>query len=237
MIYNRYMNKNISPSLICMDLCNLLSSVKELERLGCDMLHVDLLDGYFSPSMPIGLDTIRQLRKKTNLYFDAHVMAQDNTYFMEELADIGVGRLCFQVETERHISKKLSWIKSQNIEAGVALAPATPISTLEYVLEQCDFVLLMMINPGYASNPNEKMLTSLKRKIGDLSKMIKRLGLDTTITIDGRTYLDVIPEYISLGADTFVSGTSSLFRNNGKSLKENYVSLDKTIKDSLKARK
>ena len=79
------MNRRIAPSLICMDLCNLEQEVKRLEEAGCDMLHVDLLDGYFSPSMPIGLDLIRQLRKKTEIAFDAHVMAMDNTFFMEEI--------------------------------------------------------------------------------------------------------------------------------------------------------
>ena len=81
------MNESITPSLICSDLCNLEASVKALEETGCQMLHVDILDGYFSPSMPLGLDTVRQLRKKTSLAFDAHVMAVDNTFFMEELAD------------------------------------------------------------------------------------------------------------------------------------------------------
>ena len=223
------MNRTISPSLICMDLCNLESDVKELEYSGCDMLHVDLLDGYFSPSMPIGLDMVRQLRQKTSLYFDAHVMPLDNTFFMEELADIGVGRMCFQIETERHISRKLSWIKERGIEAGVALSPATPVSVLKYVLEQCDFVLLMMINPGYASSPGEKLLSGMKEKIRELKEMIRERQLPVTITIDGRTYLDVIPEYIGAGADTFVAGTSSLFRGNGKSTEENFKILDDTI--------
>lgn len=223
---------NISPSMICMDLCNLEQSVRDLEQTGCKMLHVDVLDGYFSPSMPIGLDTVRQLRRKTNLKFDAHIMAMDCTYFMEELADIGVDRLCFQVETERHISKKLSWLRERGIQAGVALSPATPVSTLEYVLEQCDFVLLMMINPGFASNPNENMLKSLGRKISELRKMIVQGGFNTTITIDGRTYLEVIPQYIEFGAQTFVAGTSALFRNNGLSLQENYASLRTTIESA-----
>lgn len=223
---------SISPSMICMDLCNLEQSVRELEQTGCKMLHVDILDGYFSPSMPIGLDMVRQLRGKTQLSFDAHIMAMDCTYFMEELADIGVDRLCFQVETERHISKKLSWLRQRGIKAGVALAPATPVSSLEYVLEQCDFVLLMMINPGFASNPNEKMLESLGRKISELKGMIDRGGYYTTITIDGRTYLDVIPQYIEFGAQTFVAGTSALFRNNGLSLQENYASLRATIESA-----
>ncbi|MCC2825414.1 ribulose-phosphate 3-epimerase [Faecalicatena orotica] len=226
------MDKSISPSLICMDLVNLETSVKELEAAGCEMLHVDVLDGYFSPSMPIGLDTIRQLRKKTDLYFDAHVMAVDNTYFMEELADIGVGRMCFQAETERHLSRKLSWLKEKGIEAGVALAPGTSVETLRYVLEQCDFVLLMMINPGFASSAGETMLSGMKEKISDLRKLIEEQKTDTTITIDGRTYLDVIPDYMRRGASTFVAGTSALFRKNGKSVAENYKILKHVIQET-----
>ena len=226
------MDKSISPSLICMDLVNLETSVKELEAAGCEMLHVDVLDGYFSPSMPIGLDTIRQLRKKTDLYFDAHVMAVDNTYFMEELADIGVGRMCFQAETERHLSRKLSWLKEKGIEAGVALAPGTSVETLRYVLEQCDFVLLMMINPGFASSVGETMLSGMKEKISDLRKLIEEQKTDTTITIDGRTYLDVIPDYMRRGASTFVAGTSALFRKNGKSVAENYKILKHVIQET-----
>lgn len=226
------MDKSISPSLICMDLVNLETSVKELEAAGCEMLHVDVLDGYFSPSMPIGLDTIRQLRKKTDLYFDAHVMAVDNTYFMEELADIGVGRMCFQEETERHLSRKLSWLKEKGIEAGVALAPGTSVETLRYVLEQCDFVLLMMINPGFASSAGETMLSGMKEKISDLRKLIEEQKTDTTITIDGRTYLDVIPDYMRRGASTFVAGTSALFRKNGKSVAENYKILKHVIQET-----
>ena len=226
------MDKSISPSLICMDLVNLETSVKELEAAGCEMLHVDVLDVYFSPRMPIGLDTIRKLRKKTDLYFDAHVMAVDNTYFMEELADIGVGRMCFQAETERHLSRKLSWLKEKGIEAGVALAPGTSVETLRYVLEQCDFVLLMMINPGFASSAGETMLSGMKEKISDLRKLIEEQKTDTTITIDGRTYLDVIPDYMRRGASTFVAGTSALFRKNGKSVAENYKILKHVIQET-----
>ena len=227
------MNESITPSLICSDLCNPEASVKALEETGCQMLHVDILDGYFSPSMPLGLDTVRQLRKKTSLAFDAHVMAVDNTFFMEELADIGVHRMCFQVETERHISHKLTWLREKGIKAGVALAPATPVSVLEYVLEQCDFVLLMMINPGYASSAKESVRDSLKKKVGDLHAMIAERGLPTTITIDGRTYLDAIPGYAAAGASTFVAGTSSLFRKNGLSLKENYQALEQVVNKAL----
>ena len=230
------MNRSISPSLICMDLCNLEQSIHELEAAGCEMLHVDILDGYFSPSMPIGLEQVKQLRAKTDLYFDAHVMAKDNTFFMEQLAEIGMGRMCFQIETETHVSRKLSWLKSKGIEAGIALAPGTPVQDLEYVLEQCDFVLLMMVNPGYASDKTEGVLESSKRKILDLRRMIQRQDLPTTITIDGRTYLDMIPQYASLGAETFVAGTSSLFLHNGCSIAENFHKLNDVVQTALKKR-
>lgn len=231
------MKKCISPSLICTDLCNVESSVRELEEAGCEMLHIDILDGYFSPSMPIGLDMVRALRKRTNLLFDAHVMAIDNTFFMKQLAEIGVTRMCFQIETERHISRKLSWLKENGIQAGVALAPATPVSALEYVLEQCDFVLLMMINPGYASSAGEKVSSCLRNKIGDMKQMIERLHPETTVTIDGRTFLDVIPKYIDLGADTFVVGTSSLFQANGRPVSENFRKLERVIGAAMEKRK
>jgi ribulose-phosphate 3-epimerase len=220
--------RSISPSLICMDLCNLEQNVRELESVGCDMLHIDLLDGYFSPSMPIGIDVIKQLRKKTDLFFDCHLMTMDCTFFMEELVNAGVEQLCFQVETERHISKKLSYLKEHGVKPGVALSPSTSLSVLDYALEQCDFVLLMMINPGYASNEGEKKIVSLLQKIKDLKAMIDCKGLATTIELDGRVYPQDIEMYIDAGASTFVAGTSSLFHRKG-SLKENYMQLQELI--------
>lgn len=87
----------LAPSLICLDMCNLEEQVHILERSGIKMLHVDILDGHFSPSMPLGLDTVRQLRAKTDLQFDCHVMVTEPDYFVDELLDIGVTRLCFML--------------------------------------------------------------------------------------------------------------------------------------------
>ena len=107
-----------SPSLICLDLCNLEAQVRELENSGCPMLHVDILDGYFSPSMPIGLDVVRQLRKKTNLPFDVHLMAREQDYFVEELLDIGVDQLVFHGECEPHLDNRLNMIHRHRPQAG-----------------------------------------------------------------------------------------------------------------------
>lgn len=176
----------LSPSLICLDLCNLEPQVRILEENGVSMLHVDIIDGHFSPSMPLGLDTVRQLRKKTNLLFDCHLMATEQDYFVDELLDIGVEQIVFHGETQPHIDGMLNRIHSKGVKAGVALKPSTPLSEVEYVLEKCDTVLLMLINPGYAFVKGEKQVTYGKRKIEDLRQMIDRRGLPAKIEVDGR---------------------------------------------------
>lgn len=202
---------SIIPSLICTDLCNLDQEVRRIESLGCKMLHVDIIDGNFSPSMPIGLETIKQVRKITSMDFDVHLMVLNNEFFVNQMIDIGSSRICFHVENERHISQLLTQIKARGVEAGAALSPATPVSVLEYIIEQCDFVLLMGINPGYASFPGEEKVSYIKRKIVDCSKLIRKYQLKTRITIDGRVSFDDLLPYAQAGADIFVGGSSSLF--------------------------
>jgi len=204
----------ISPSLICLDMCNLESQVKILEKSGVKMLHVDILDGHFSPSMPLGLDTVRQLRAKTDLIFDCHVMVTEQDYFVDELLDIGVQQLIFHAETQPHIDGMLNRIHSKGVRAGVALKPSTPLSTLEYVLEKCDAVLLMLINPGYAFVKGEKQTVYAERKIKDLRKMIDERGLNTKIELDGRISPKNLEDWGGGLADIFVTGSTCLKRDD-----------------------
>ena len=206
----------ISPSLICLDMCNLESQVKIVEKCGVNMLHVDILDGHFSPSMPLGLDTVRQLRAKTNLAFDCHVMVTEQDYFVDELLDIGVQQITFHAETQPHIDGMLNRIHAKGVRAGVALKPSTPLSTLEYVLEKCDAVLLMLINPGYAFVKGEKQTVYAERKIKDLRKMIDERGLKTKIELDGRISIKNIEDWAGSEnlADIFVTGSTCLKRDD-----------------------
>lgn len=204
----------ISPSLICLDMCNLESQVRILEQSGIKMLHVDILDGHFSPSMPLGLDTVRQLRAKTDLFFDCHVMVEDQDFFVDELLDIGVEQIVFHAETQPHIDGMINRIHAKGVKAGVALKPSTPLSTVEYVLEKCDTVLLMLINPGYAFVKGEKQVVYADRKIRELRKMINERGLQTKIELDGRISPDNIRTYGKDQADLFVTGSTCLDRND-----------------------
>ena len=199
-----------TPSLITLDLCNLESQVRTLEQEGIEMLHVDILDGHFSPSMPLGLETVRQLRDKTDLAFDCHVMVTEQDYFVDELLDIGVQQIVFHAETQPHIDGMLNRIHEKGVRAGVALKPATPLSTLEYVLEKCDTVLLMLINPGYAFVKGEKPVPYGDRKIRELKQMIRERDLNVKISLDGRISPEVVRKYGRDLADQFVIGSTCL---------------------------
>lgn len=204
----------ISPSLICLDMCNLESQIRILEQSGIQVLHVDILDGHFSPSMPLGLDTVRQLRQKTDMFFDCHVMVENQDFFVDELLDIGVQQIVFHAETQPHIDGMINRIHAKGVKAGIALKPSTPLSTVEYVLDKCDSVLLMLINPGYAFLKGEKQVAYADRKIRQLRQMINERGLATKIELDGRISPDNIRTYGKDLADVFVTGTTCLDRND-----------------------
>ncbi len=221
---------NLSPSLICLDMCHLLDQISILESKGINMIHIDVIDGHFSPSMPLGFETIRQLRAATDLFFDCHVMAESQhlDYFIDELLNIGVQHICFHAETCPHIDATLNKIKSAGVKTGIALKPATPLSVCDYVLEKCDSVLLMLINPGFAQINSETQVSYASRKIFDTRKIIHDRNLNTKIIIDGRVSCLNIQSYAKL-VDIFVCGTSCLDR---KSIAESAAELIE-LRDSL----
>jgi ribulose-phosphate 3-epimerase len=205
----------ISPSLISVcDPLRVLDSVRALEGASVPMLHLDLLDGYFSPCMPLGLDTVRALRGATALALDCHIMAVRNEFFIRELLCIGVEQIVFHIETEPHVDYWLNEIRAAGVRAGVALKPATPLCSLDYVLEKCDVVELMLINPGYAGSKNEAQVAYADRKVRDLRTRIDARGLPTQIELDGRISRQNIQAYGHGAAQIFVAGSTCLDKND-----------------------
>lgn len=218
----------IMPSLICTDLCNLESELRQLEELGLSYLHVDILDGYFSPSMPIGLEVVRQASKITSLALDVHLMVKKHDFFLDEILDIGVKRVCFHVESAFHADRLLAKIRAAGVEAGVALQPATPLSVLDYIVERCDFVMLMLINPGYAGHGDENQVPYALRKIAQCRAFLDRSEFDVPIEVDGRVSLECLSSLVAAGADILVAGSQSLFRR-GTSRAENLATMQSMI--------
>ncbi|WP_157915202.1 ribulose-phosphate 3-epimerase [Paraburkholderia acidicola] len=204
----------IVPSLITFDLSNLERATEVIAASGLDAVHLDVIDGHFSPSMPLGIETIAHLRRKTDLVFDVHVMATRHDYFIDALLDIGVQQLTFQIESEPHVDRMLNHIRSTGVRAGVALKPSTPLSTLEFVLERCDTVLLMLTNPGYAGVRGETQVPYAERKILALRAMIEQQGLATAIEIDGRVSKGNISRFAPAAVDMFVAGSMCISRDS-----------------------
>lgn len=225
----------IAPSLICADLCNLESQVREMESVGADLLHVDLIDGHFSPSMPIGIQVVRQLRQKTSLPFDVHLMVTDNEFFIREMAGIGVQRLSFHAESAFHLDHALSLVREHGILAGVALMPATPLSVLEYVAERLDFIFLMLINPGFAGHTGEAQVPYALRKVAGCRRFLDDRDLSIPIEVDGRVSFSTIPDLVAAGADILVAGSGTLF-HGGATRAQNAARMREAVKLGLQKR-
>lgn len=221
--------KRISPSLICMDLCNLQSEIKKLEKIGCDMLHVDIIDGIFSPDMPLGINTVRQLRTISDITFDAHLMAVNNTPYIEMLLESGVDRLCFHTEYEQRPSILLRKIRANGVKAGIAISPETTVESIRYLLPLCDFVVLMRIDAGYAHLPGQIVYPQIEEKIQLLQKYMKEYDISFEIEVDGRVGFEETKHLLEAGADTFVSGTKGLFFD-GDAFENNWNKLQQIIK-------
>ena len=211
----------ISPSLICSDLCNLEREVKLFESINLKYLHVDIIDPHFSPSMPIGLSTVKQLKDRTDMLFDIHIMSTLNEFFIKELLYIKPNSIIFHYETSLHAEKLLQLIKEKDIKTGIALNPATPINVLEFIGCNCNYVLLMLINPGYADGRNEKIVPYALKKIDECRKFLNNNNYNSKIIVDGRISLDIMPDIINAGAQVVVGGTGTIFRK-GFSYIENY---------------
>ncbi|MGL9731017.1 ribulose-phosphate 3-epimerase [Enterococcus sp. DIV0756] len=201
----------LSPSIMCGDLVNLQKSINELEAIGMDTLHIDVIDGSFSPSMPLGIETIKRMREITSMNFDVHIMSNDNEFFINEMLKIGVEGITFHHETSLHVDRYIQLIKNAGTTVGVALNPATPLNVLDYILPEIDRVCLMLINPGFATNKAEKQIPYALKKISDLRQLVDTQGLTLDIQVDGRVSLATIPDLLAAGATNLVLGSTSLF--------------------------
>ncbi len=221
---------SLCPSLICADFLNLGNTIEELDRAHIDMLHIDIIDGHFSPSLPLGLETVKQVRKATRTPLDVHLMVENNQFFVDEMLALGCERICFHLETEKHPDHLINHIKAKGVKAGLALKPSTPVSMLEDIIEICDFVLLMLINPGFAGHSGVTQIGYTHEKIRKCRDLITYKNMTIPIEVDGRISFDNITSLLECGARDFVCGTGTIFRS-GFTIGDNAAALDRVIKE------
>jgi len=203
------MKSMISPSMMCIDFAHLEDSINVLAKLNVEYLHFDIMDGDFVPNYTLGPDFMKAVRSISSIPFDIHLMIQRPedklSYF-----DIRPGDLvCVHQESTVHLQRVLQRIRDMGAKAAVALNPATPISSLEEVLDDIDVILIMTVNPGYAG---QKLIPSTIGKIGRLREYLHVHGYDRiAIEVDGNVSFENAELMRSAGADIFVAGSSSLF--------------------------
>ncbi|MDY6881488.1 MAG: ribulose-phosphate 3-epimerase [Desulfatiglans sp.] len=198
----------ISPSILSADFTRLGQEVEEVERAGADYIHIDVMDGHFVPNITIGPMIVKAVRGVTRLPLDVHLMISNPDAFINEFIDAGADILTFHAEASTHIHRTIQHIKSGGVRAGISLNPATPFSTLEYVLGNLDLILLMTVNPGFGG---QKFIPEVLPKIKEAKKEIDKRGLDIEIEVDGGIGPDTIGEVSAAGATAFVAGSAIFY--------------------------
>lgn len=195
----------IAPSILSADFARLGEEIRAIEDAGADYVHVDVMDGHFVPNITLGAPVVKSLRSCTRLPFDVHLMIDNPDQYIADFADAGADLITVHQESGAHLHRTIQLIKSLGCRAGVSINPATPVSSLDVILEDLDLVLVMSVNPGFGG---QGFIPSSLAKIAALRSEIDRRGLDIELEVDGGVKPDNIAEIAAAGADVFVAGSA-----------------------------
>ena len=207
----------ISPSILSADFSKLGSEIKDLEKAGADLIHIDVMDGHFVPNITIGPEVIYKLRKYSSLPFDVHLMISPVHNFIKNFAQAGADIITIHPEATDNLGDSIKKIKSFNKKAGVSLNPKTPVNKVIPVLNLIDLVLVMSVNPGFGG---QKFIDSSLDKVKQLREEIDNRKLKVQIEIDGGVNFENSMAIKNAGANILVSG-NTIFKENNGNLKKN----------------
>jgi ribulose-phosphate 3-epimerase len=198
----------IAPSILAADFAALGEAVRAVERGGADYIHLDVMDGHFVPNLTIGPPVVRAVRKVASVPLDVHLMISDPDRFIDAFAEAGAASLTVHVEALPHLHRTIHYIKGMGLGAGVALNPATPVSTIEEIAADVDLVLVMTVNPGFGG---QSFIERSVPKIREMRALLDRTGSRAAIEVDGGIDIDTAPRVVAAGAEVLVAG-SAIFR-------------------------
>lgn len=199
----------IAPSVLPADFSRLGDAVTALDEAGVDRIQWDVMDGRFVPNLTFGPDVIASCRDRTELLFEAHLMVEDPDPLLHTWVDAGCGLVIVHAETCRHLHRTLGRIKDLGAGAAVALNPSTPPEVVEHVLDLCDMVLVMTVNPGFGG---QRYIETMEPKVATIRRWIIDGGHDCDIEVDGGISPATVRGPVAAGANVVISG-SSMFKD------------------------
>lgn len=195
----------IAPSLLSADFANFAQAVGEAREAGAELLHFDVMDGVFVPNITFGAQAVQAVRHLSDAIFDVHMMIVQPERYVEQFAQAGADIITVHVEACVHLQRVLAQIRECGVRAGVALNPATPLSTIEYVIPDLDLLLVMTVNPGFGG---QQFIPEMLRKIARARAMLDEAGSEAWLEVDGGINGATTPLVVRAGARVLVAGSS-----------------------------
>lgn len=195
----------IAPSILSADFSKLGDEIRAVEAAGAGWIHIDVMDGHFVPNLTYGPIIVEAAKRVTSLPLDVHLMIEKPDLLIPEFVKAGADWISVHAEACTHLNRSIQLIKSLGAKAGVALNPATPVSAIEWVIEELDFVLVMSVNPGFGG---QSFIPNSLDKVRAIKRMITEKGLSTLIQIDGGVSRKTIRAIAEAGVDSFVAGSA-----------------------------
>ena len=194
----------VAPSILSADFGNLEKEIKAICEAGCDLVHVDVMDGHFVPNLTIGPVVVEPVSKVSSKPLDIHLMVENNNFFVDLFAPLKPKYLSFHIESEKHPHRLIQKIRSLGISPAITLNPHTKVEDIEYLIEDLDMVLLMSVNPGFGG---QKFIPSVIEKVKKLKELIKKKNPNCLIEVDGGVSDKNIKELKDAGVDVVVAGS------------------------------
>lgn len=194
----------ISPSVLSADFGNLQKDIEDICNAGCDLIHIDVMDGHFVPNLTIGPVVVSAIAKVATKPLDIHLMVENNSFFVELFAPLKPQYISFHIEEEKHPHRLIQKIRSLGIKPAVVLNPHTPPEAVEFLLEDLDMVLLMSVNPGFGG---QSFIKSVIPKAKRLSAMRDKINPECLIEVDGGVNDENVAQLRDAGVDIVVAGS------------------------------
>ena len=200
----------LAPSILAADFKKLGQEVETVASAGAQYIHIDVMDGMFVPSISFGMPVMASIRSCTDKVFDVHMMVEEPGRYAEAVKAAGGDLMCVHQEACRHLDRTIQQIHALGMKAGVALNPATPVETVEWVLDQVDMVLIMSVNPGFGG---QRFIPYETENVRRMRAMIEEKGLSVDIQVDGGVEPHNVGALLEAGANIIVAG-SAVFKND-----------------------